>query len=81
MTANDHLGPEAAKRLAQQHRAEPPTFKYGSVEYWENRARLAEASLERLQRQMSDRGWELENHRRDAQDRRDREIGEMGGGG
>lgn len=53
----------------------------GSLEYWKARALSAEAQIRELQRKSSDDGWRLENYRKDAQDRRDREIGEMGGGG
>lgn len=77
----DHLGPEAAKGLAHQMRQQPPSHTPGTLEYWRERALVAEAQVRRLQQQASDDGWRLDNYRQEAQRRRDAEIGEMGGGG
>ncbi len=77
-----HHGPAAAIELSKQMRR---TAEYvttpGTIEYWRERALAAERQLAALHTEQTEAGWVLENYRQEAQRRRDREIGEMGGGG
>lgn len=69
--APDWLTPGYAIRAAHQ-RAMIVTDD--SVEYWKRRALAAEARL-------ASQSWVLEEYREERRRQRDREIGEMGGGG
>lgn len=65
--------PEEALILARRHQ-ESASLVRDPVAYWKRRAILAE-------KLNSEYSWKMDNYQRDAQIRRDREIGEMGGGG
>lgn len=75
----DWLGAKAMPELVAESR--PEVLAPDSREYWKNRALVAERALASANRNPSDQGWELDNHRETARRIRDEEIGRMGGGG
>lgn len=82
MTAPPWMTPQASVDMAKTARSDADEIADpNSIAYWKIRAFRAEAKLRQMGTTMSNQSWELENHRQDAQRRRDAEIGQMGGGG